>query len=587
MIDQSSARPRYRTRVERDVPMKTRDGVVLRADVHRPDVDGNFPVLLLRTPYSKSGVRLREGEFYPPYGYLVVIQDSRGRYRSEGEFYPFADDGVDGYDAIEWAARLPGADGRVISVGQSYCALNQYRAAALRPPSLVGACPISGPVTLTENCFYRHGVMELGWIVPFCISMARETLTRRTDSIDHLVRLLDEMTCACDFAVPTLTTDAFRTLPLMALADKLDPIVPYFRDFIEHWGSEAFWDRFDLRNKFDQFNVPMFHIGSWYDCFQHDTLMMFDGLRKTSATKEARQAQKLLMGPWAHLPSFNDPTSCGTGDIDFGEAAEIELLHAQLAWFERLSGRPASPSYIQQAPVRIFVMGRNHWRDEQQWPPERARYTDFYLHGGGNANGSNGDGTLDRERPGDERPDYFVYDPDHPVPTRGGANVGFSMGVRDQTAIDRRPDILSYATLPLEHEIEVTGKVFVELVVASSAIDTDFTAKLIDVHPDGFAQNIVDGIVRARFRDSLLHPEPMEPGQPYIITIDLWSTSHVFLSGHRIRLDISSSNFPRFDRNLNGGLPLGTDTVAQIAHQTVFHDAARASRLKLPIIANN
>jgi hypothetical protein len=327
----------------------------------------------------------------------------------------------------------------------------------------------------------------------------------------------------------------------------------------------------------------MYHVTSWYDIFLHGGIANFCGLRRHAMTGTARAAQKLLIGPWAHLFPYTSPTSTGTGEVDFGPAALIDLHEIQLRWFDHwLKG--IDTGILDEPPIKIFVMGANRWRDENEWPLARTRYAPYYLHSRGRANTAGGDGALSPEPPGDEPPDRFVYDPNDPVPTRGGNTLILAMGVMDQRPVEARADVLVYTSAVVTDALEVTGPVVVTLHAASSAPDTDFTAKLVDVRPDGYAQNLADGIARARYRDSRETPTPLTPGEVSRFTIDLWATSHVFLPGHRIRVEISSSNFPRFDRNLNTGGDQATGTRWQAAYQTVFHDARYPSHVVLPVI---
>jgi putative CocE/NonD family hydrolase len=327
----------------------------------------------------------------------------------------------------------------------------------------------------------------------------------------------------------------------------------------------------------------MLHVGSWYDAFQYDTLTMFTGLREHAMTPEARRGQKLLMGPWAHLLPYAAPTSQGTGDIDFGPEALIELHAIQCRWFDYFL-KGIDNGVLDEAPIRLFVMGENRWRDEYEWPLARTRYTNFYLHSEGKANSLRGNGRLSLTTPGEEPPDRYLYDPQDPVPTRGGTTLGLAMGVFDQTKIEERADVLVYTGDVLTEALEVTGPITLKLFAASSAPDTDFTAKLVDVRPDGYAQNIAEGVIRARFRESLTHPTLLTPERVYAYTLDLWSTSHVFKAGHRLRLEVSSSNFPRYDRNPNTGHEFGVDAEVRTAQQTVFHDPRYPSHLVLPVI---
>jgi putative CocE/NonD family hydrolase len=575
--------PIHKVVIEKDVPMRTRDGITLMSDVYRPDASGKFPVLVVRTPYDKSaGMALTEKDYFPPRGYVVVVQDTRGRYASEGEFYPFVHEAADGYDAIEWAATLPWSNGMVGTVGQSYLGLVQYFAAAERPPHLKAMSPVSGPVTYFENFTYRRGVFELAWVLCYFASMARDTLMRRGIYQQERARL-DSYVSYPDIPMAPLKRNEYLHLPLRDWGERLAPGAPYLADYLRHPTYDSFWAEHDLRPKFSEFDAPMLHVGSWYDVFQYDTLTMYQGLRDHARSERARGAQRLLMGPWAHLLPYSIPTSKGTGEIDFGTEAVIELHAIQLRWFDHLL-KGVDTGILQEAPVRLFVMGDNRWRDENEWPLARTRYTDLFLHGGGRANGSNSDGALAFTAPSDEPADRYVYDPNNPVPTRGGATLGIRSGVFDQSEIEKRDDVLVYTSAVLQSDFEVTGPISLRLFAASSAPDTDFTAKLVDLRPDGYAANVAGGIMRARFRESLSNPTSITPGNVYEFNIDLWSTSQVFKAGHRIRLEVSSSNFPHFDRNPNTGHPFGVDAEVAVANQTVFHDSRYPSRLVLPVI---
>ncbi len=578
-----ASEPIYKVTVDRHLPMRTRDGVTLYADVYRPDRPGRFPALVMRTPYDKSREPgYTERDYFASRGYLVIVQDTRGRFSSEGEFYPFIHEAHDGYDAIEWAATLPQCNGMVGTVGQSYPGLVQYFAAPQRPPHLKVMCPVSGPVSYFEDFVYRRGVFELGWMLAYFVFMARDTLSRKGLYERDRARLDSYVTVPEERFSP-LKQEVYLHLPLADWGDRLKDGAPYFADYMRNWKYGPYWEQTDLRRRFHEIDVPMFHVGSWYDIFQYDTLAMYTGLREWAASENTRRTQKLLMGPWAHLLPYSVPTSKGTGDIDFGPEARIELHAIQLRWFDHFL-KGIDNGVLDEPPVRLFVMGDNRWRDEQEWPLKRTRYTSLYLHSGAHAVSLRGDGALSFSAPADEPADNFLYDPRNPVPTRGGTTLSLPPGVFDQTEIEQRDDVLVYTTEVLTDDLEVTGPVLLKLHAASSAPDTDFTAKLIDVRPDSYAQNIVEGLIRARFRDSLSSPTPITPDRVYEYTIDLWATSHVFKAGHRLRLEVSSSNFPRYDRNPNTGDDFGVGSELRTAHQTVFHDSRYPSRLVLPVI---
>lgn len=578
--------PQYRVLVEKDVPMHTRDGVTLRADVYRPDTAGRFPVLLSRLPYNKN-LRPRPGDidYFVERGYGVIMQDTRGRFSSDGEeYYALIWEMQDGYDAVEWAASLPWADGTVGTMGQSYLGATQYLLAPSRPPHLKAAFPVSAAADF-QQCWVYHtgGAFEFGWQIPYAILMARDSLERQGLTAQLLPVLEhDLLPPATPFAQP-LSDQAYRRLPLMAWGDLLRPVARYLTDYLRHPEDGPYWWQSNVERQHANINIPMYHVTSWYDIFLRGGLAHFCGLRQQAMTAEARTHQKLIVGPWAHLFPFTAPTSRGTGDIDFGEKARLELHETQLRWFDYwLKGMQTD--IAQEAPIKIFVMGDNVWRDEQEWPLARTRYTPYYLHSQGQANSRRGDGRLDPGVPGEEASDSFVYDPNDPVPTCGGNTLIIPMGVQDQRQVETRQDVLVYTSPPMTAPLEVTGPIVVKLFVASSAPDTDFTAKLVDVRSDGYAQNLADGIVRMRYRTSRMLPVLLTPGQVYEVTIDLWATSHVFLPGHSLRLDISASNFPRFDRNLNTGEDQATGTRWQTATQTIFHDQRYPSHIVLPVI---
>ncbi len=577
------SQPVHKVKIERGLAMRARDGVTLYADVYRPDAPGKFPVLVMRTPYDKSQqIGLTERDYFPQRGYVLVVQDTRGRFSSEGEFYPFVHEANDGYDAIEWAAALPWSSGAVGTVGQSYLGLVQYQAAPTRPPHLKVMCPVSGPVTYFENCIFRRGVFELGWDLTYFLFMSRNVLERK-GIYEKERATLDAYLDKPELPFSPLTAAAYRHLPVRDWGERLRAGAPYLADFLANWRDGDYWAATDVRPRCTQVNVPMLHVGSWYDAFQYDTLAMYTHLKQNAATEQARHGQRLLMGPWAHLLPYAVPTSRGTGDIDFGPEAKIELHAIQLRWFDHFL-KGAEPAMLDEPPVRIFVMGENRWRDEWEWPLKRTAYTKIYLRSGGHANTLSGDGALSLKPPADEPNDGYTYDPENPVPTLGGTTLGLTPGVFDQREIETRPDVLVYTGATLESDLEVTGPIAMRLFAASSAPDTDFIVKLVDVRPDGYAHNIAEGVIRARFRDSLSAPTLIKPGEIYAYDIDMWSTSHMFRRGHRIRVEITSSNFPRYDRNPNTGGELGLDTELKTAHQSVFHKADAASYLLLPVI---
>ena len=578
------SRQEYRIITEKDVPAVMRDGTTLYADVYRPDAEGRFPVIVLRLPYGKQLAEVfGDHEYFPSRGYVVIVQDGRGRFASEGEYYPLIDEAQDGYDTVEWAAALPYSNGMVGTQGQSYLGATQYQLAPTRPPHLQCAFPVSAGADYHQGWVYHTGgAFSLGWQVPYAIFLARNTIDRKGIKEQLWPKIRPDLLRSINFGNP-LSPDAYLRLPLMYWADLLAEVAPYLRDYLTHPDDGPYWWPINIERQHRNINIPMYHVSSWYDIFLRDALVHFCGLQSRAMTPEARGGQKLLLGPWAHLFPYTTPVSGGTGDIDFGPNAVIELHETQLRWFDYWlkgidSGIAAEP------PIRLFVMGTNRWRDEYEWPLARTRYTPYYFHSQGRANSLDGDGGLSLEPPQDEPNDQYEYDPANPVPTCGGNTLIIPVGVTDQREVESRPDVLVYTGEPLETPLEVTGPLTVVLYAASSATDTDFTAKLVDVRPDGYAQNIADGIIRARYRDSQSQPSLMSPDEPYEFRIDLWATSHVFLPGHRLRVEVASSNFPRFDRNLNTGGDQATGTRFQTAQQTVLHNKEFRSHIVLPVI---
>jgi putative CocE/NonD family hydrolase len=350
---------------------------------------------------------------------------------------------------------------------------------------------------------------------------------------------------------------------------------------LEHPVYDDFWVTYDIRARHADFDTPALHVTGWYDALLTGTLANFVGLRANARTERARAGQRLIVGPWTH--SGPTPESTRIGDVDYGPDAGLDFQAELERWFDYWL-RGGDPSVAEDAPVRLFVMGENRWRDEREWPLARARPTPYYLHGAGAAGARRGGGRLSADPPDDETPDRYTYDPSDPVPS--GEAGGYSRAPSDPTALEGREDVLVYTSDRLAADLEVTGPIELVLWVASSAPDTDFTGKLIDVFPDGSARTLTDGILRARYRNGPATVAPaLEPGVPVELTIDLLATSNRFKTGHRIRLEVSSSNFPRFDRNPNTGTPVASEPMLETAEQTIFHDRTRPSRLVLPIVA--
>lgn len=573
---------------EPDVPCAMRDGTVLRADIYRPDGPGRYPVMLTRLPYDKGtlGALVATPERTTGAGYGVVVQDTRGRYASEGAFDPYLTDVEDGYDTVEWAARLPWSDGHVGMFGPSYLGYTQLAAASARPPSLVATMPV---VTRDDIAYVYTTGGAFGLLVfqAWCLSVGQD-LTRRQGvevaEIAEFNRLRDARFAAMlrrDFAAVAEGQQALETFLLAQTGrvplDAYPPLkeaVPFYRTWLHHPFRDDYW-RQRIAGPPDA-GVPSLQVAGWYDLFVAGQLKNYAQLRR-QAGAGVGQRQRLIVGPWGHTTMV----SRFTGEMDFGAGSVLDQTALRLEWFDHwLKGKPL----VDQPPVRLFVMGINRWREEETWPLPRAVDTDFFLHSKGEANSLDGDGRLGLSPPEAEAPDRFTYDPNDPVPTRGGCLNDFSPGVFDQRPVEQRPDVLVYTSEPMPEDLEVTGPVRVHLWAATDGPGTDFTAKLVDAHPDGYAANLCDGILRSTHREGDTSPARTETGGIYEYVIELGPTSHVFKAGHRIRLEVSSSNFPRFDRNPNTGELPASATTFRVARQTVFHAPGRASRIVLPVV---
>jgi len=573
--------------VEHDVESAMSDGTILRANIYRPDTAEKLPVLLQRTPYGKDLSNVDFCLLSATRGYGVIVQDTRGRWASDGEFYPLRDEFQDGYDAVEWAASLPWASGKVGMWGGSYVGWTQWAAAVMQPPSLAAIFPM---VTFTDpyNDLMRpSGALALGVLTSWMLSAGATMGIQRLDiPPEEKGKLQERLADVMDGMAPG---DTFRTLPLSAMPflnpKELGDIGQAFQDIIAHTEDDEHWAQMNIRGRLGKVAVPAYHLGGWYDIFAGGTLANYADVCRLAESDRVRRSQKLIMGPWLHGPRVGV-----VGEFDFGvRASDLFVLTNEIMWrwFDHwLKG--IDNGIVDEPPVRIFVMGPNRWREEKEWPLARTVYTPCYLHSAGSANGLKGQGFLSWDEPGQEPPDRFVYDPRHPVPTRGGGlccwQAALAPGAFDQRGIEEREDVLVYTSEPLPKDLEVTGPVRVVLWAASSAVDTDFTAKLVDVYPCGYARNLTDGLVRARYRQSFREPKLLNPGAIEGYMIELGATSNVFLAGHCLRLEVSSSNFPRFQPNPNTGHEVSSEEEMALATQTIYHDAQHPSHIVLPII---
>jgi hypothetical protein len=548
----------YEIQFEKDVMMPMRDGVKLAANIFRPKADGKFPVLLARSPYGKGDEKQGDGLRYVPKGYVVIIQDCRGKGSSEGEWEPFKYDRDDGHDTYKWIVEQPWSNGEIGTFSGSYLGFTQWISA---PGSecVKAMFPVVPLIDPYADACYDGGAFNLS----LSFTWGAMVSVKKDEKLPQI-----------DWA------EAHRVLPLFTWDEKVTGRkVQYLRDWVTHTCFDDYWAERSARNHLADITAPMLNIAGWYDIFSRNDLENVNKVRNSAKSEVARKQARILVGPWTHGISNNGKV----GQMDFGKQSVIDLGDLQEKWFEHwLKGKDTGVENL--APFRIFVMGRNEWRDEQEWPLARAQYIPYYFHSNGSANTLHGDGVLSTKPLGAEPADDYVYHPDDPVPTLGGNNLSGPAGPTDQRKVEERADVLVYTSAELKEELEVTGPVKVVLYASSSAKDTDWTAKLVDVHPDGRAINLCDGIIRARCRESVENPTLIEPGKIYQYNIDVWVTSNVFLPGHRVRVEISSSNFPRYDRNPNTGHPFAQEVDLRKADQRVYHDRDHPSHILLPVI---
>ena len=574
--------------VERDVPATMRDGATLMSNVYRPADGGPYPVLLARLPYGKDltlGASVLDPVKAAGAGYVVVVQDVRGRYRSEGKFTPFVREYEDGYDTVEWAASLPGSDGSVGMHGLSYFGKTQWHAAVMRPPSLRSMAPVQTWGNHLSGVQMRGGVQELGLMQFWAqTSLTLDLLFRKyADEREKIGEKLPDLISTID---ELLAGGGYDVLPLKNLPNP-DELAPFVAGGFGRGVDDEAWDYLNIDGRYESVDAPTFHIGGWYDCFVGETLKQYEAMKKLSDERETRPP-RLMVGPWTH-GNFESTL----GDLDFGIGSSGafldyggDLTDAHLRWFDAtLKGE--EEALEDTPPAKLFVMGENRWRAYEEWPPPGSREEEWFMIS---------DGSLRRGpgKAGDE-PASYDYDPDDPVPTVGGPILLADIhrpGPRDQREIEDRPDVLVYTSQVLEGHYTVLGPVNATLFAASSAPDTDFVVRLVDVHPDGRAICVCDGILRASARESYpasgvvrpVAPSPVEPGGVYEYLIDLWATGIAFLPGHRIRVQITSSSHPRWERNLNTGEGAFGSSRTEVAHQTIFHDAGRPSRITLNVV---
>ncbi len=559
-----------------NIPVPMRDGVNLSADIWLPassQGDGPWPALLLRTIYDNQEPRyMGWTRKFIERGYAVVVQDCRGRGDSGGEWDPYVCELNDGYDTHEWVGQQSWCDGNVGTFGLSYPGFTQTLPASLRSKYLKAVAPIA-----SQQDNYGHhrvnGVIHHSVSLTF-LNMLGHSM--QSESLKHY----DQQ-------------EFFKTLPIDTAMEVVTRTHPYYKGVIDHEQYDDWWDSYSLRNKYSEMAVPSLFITGWFDSLSHENFKLFNGWTTQARTEDARKKTKLIVGPWSHQVSPWGREPMGENgeyqDRTFGRQGLWDIVDMHTHWYDqRLKG--IDTGIDDEPPIKLFVMGQNEWRYENEWPLARTEWTKYYLHGTGDSAGTGGWLSTDLAAI-DETADRFTYDPADPVPSWGAMYQSIDLcGPRDRTAIEQRADVLTFTSAVLTQAVEVTGPVTATIWASSDALDTDFTAALVDVEPaaeDGEESRpiiLCEGIVRARFRNGTDNPEMMAPGEIYEFDIDMWDTSNLFEEGHRIRVEISSSNFPRYNRNLNSGNPIATDTEITVANQQVYHDSLHPSHITLPVI---
>ena len=572
------------------VPM--RDGVRLSTDLYFPEgASGRLPVILIRTPYNKNGYRRDKSSTYifAGQGYIVAVQDVRARYESEGrEYIVSAADTQDGSDTIDWLAAQPWSSGKVGTFGCSYSGENQMDTAKLKNPHLRAMIPQAGGGAYRFAGLIQGGVIELagasGWFIrngskirpalPVDVPRDQFVLAARYFNLAPVVPEIDFRTL-------------WRTLPTINMVKSTGVPPTDWEGFISHGPADRWWDQFGYVKDSHHFDVPALYVDSWYDYGPADTLGLLNLLKRNSDSARARENQFAIIAPVTHCQYDKCYEQTIVGKRDLGDT-QFDFYGTYIGWFDFwLKG--IDNGITRRPKIQLYVMGKNQWRGEEEWPLARTQFTKYYLHSDGKANSRFGTGLLSAAAPAEETSDHYTYDPQSPVPTIGGPDLGggaadLTVGGQDQSDVETRQDVLVYTTPALEHGLEVTGPLQVVLYVSSSVDDTDFTAKLVDVYPDGKAYNIHEGILRARYREGYDKKVWMKKGETYEVKIDLQATSNYFGPGHRIRLEVSSSNFPRFERNLNTGGNNYDETQWKVAENVVHHSKNHGSYLLLPVI---
>jgi uncharacterized protein len=532
------------------VPMKARDGTILMNFVGTPVGKGPFGVVMERTPYLRFDTAA--AKFWSSRGYIYIKQDVRGRGGSEGVLDMNAMQERDGYDAVEWAGKLPRSNGKVGMIGRSNPGLYAWYAAIAAPPHLAAIAPAVATADPLRIVPYIDMVFSPTIVPWLCLTQVK-----------------DKQSDMSNLDVET----AFNSLPVIASAKKSgcgDP--KYWNDWFDHQKLDDYWRGLSIEARLNRVKVPVLGIGGWYDDAR-GTIRNYMGIDSL----KTKPFQRLYMDAGAHK---------GVDYVNgsFGPTARVDSRMLQLRWFDHyLKG--IDNGVDREPPVDIFIQGDNTWRKEKEFPLARTKWTDFYIHSAGKANGGAGDGTLDTLPPKAEPADTFTYDPGKPTPYLVDAReLELSLNEDYQKVHATRKDLLAFTSAPFTKEMEITGPMSATIYAASDALDTDWNVMLLDLYPDGRVMRIQDGVARARFREGFDKPKPLVPGTVYKYDIDMWYTGIVIPAGHKLRVTIASAAFPKYDRNLNTGGDNERDTKFVSAHQQVLHDAVHPSHLHLPVI---
>ncbi len=580
--------PIQEVRVHKNIEIPMRDGVILRADHLEPVCDTPLPALIVRTPYLKESFytnevySVNETAFR---GYHILLCDVRGGGQSDGEFTPFANERNDGYDTIQWVSEQPWCNGKVGTFGYSYNGGQQILAASTQPPALAAAAPGGASGWWLPTLMY--GVLShrtsLFWymkqlrnaILSGKGDFTPEERQKKLDEIEYIMRYRNEEEC---YVLPFLDADVLKFEGV--------PLRKFFNEWVDHCDDREYWARMGQPLGIENVKVPCFFYTGWFDYMCQGAADNFELLSHRTDDPELAKSHRLVLGPWIHTTEYGVSTGSNSG-VRYGElnfppnsGYTREMYNSFMKFYDRyLKG---DTSVDMGAPVRIYVMGDNEWRDEQEWPLARTRYTPLYLDSQGDARTLNGNGILTWELPSRSEKDEYDYDPMNPC---DNTDSDLHKGIfRDRREKEDRPDMLVYSTAPLEQDVEVTGNVRAKLFIQSSAVDTDFFIRLVDVLPDGTAYSYLSGVFRMRYRDGYYESHYMTPGEIYPIEWKIAPISLVFKKGHRIRIEITSSDFPEYDRNLNTAEPMGYGKEAVVAHQTILHTPEYPSHLILPVI---